>query len=292
MTRGKQKSRLHRADWFDVLNIILLTLLMLVVALPFYGTVVKSFMSQQEYTFYGVSLWPRTPVTQNYVQIFHSGIWRSFGNSVLYTVLYVGLAMLLTTTLAYGLSKRGWPGRKLVQNLIVFTMYFSGGLVPFFLVVKQLGMMGKVSSVVVPTALSVYNMIIMRTFFEQLPPDLEEAARIDGAGPYTIFLRIELPLIKPCIATIVLFYAVHKWNEWYYPTLFLSDNKMWPIQVFLRQLLQADNMLDMAIDHDQPKFNEGIRAAATVVTILPIMCVYPFLQKYFVKGVMVGAIKS
>ncbi len=288
----RHRNRIQRTDWFDVLNVTLLTSLMLIVAVPFYGTVVKSFMSQQEYTFRGVSLWPERPVVQNYIQIFSSGIWQALFNSVVYTALYVALAMFLTTTLAYGLSKKGWPGRRLVQNLIVFTMYFSGGLVPFFLVVKQLGMMGTIWSVVVPTALSVYNMIIMRTFFEQLPSDLEEAALIDGAGPLTIFFRIELPLIKPCIATIVLFYAVHKWNEWYYPTLFLSDHKMWPIQVFLRQFLQADNMLDMAIDHDQPKFNEGIRAAATVVTILPIMCVYPFLQKYFVKGVMVGAIKS
>ncbi len=292
---AERKRKLHGIEPFDIVNVCILTLLMLVVLIPFYFTVVQSFMTQQEYIMNSTTLWPKDPTLGNYRDIFvASTMLRSFGNSVFYTVTGVAFSMFLTTTLAYGLSKKDYPGRALFQNMVVFTMYFGGGLIPFFLLIKQLGMIGTRWSIVIPTALSVFNMIILRNFFEQLPPDLDEAATLDGASPLRIFWQIDLPLVKPAIATLVLFYAVGRWNEWFYASLFLGDARLWPVQLELRQILWSSTSFasEVPAEVGRPSFSEGIKAAAVMVTMLPIMMVYPFLQKYFVKGVMIGAIKS
>ena len=219
---------------------------------------------------------------------------RSFGNSVFYTVVGVIFSMFITTTLAYGLAKKGYPGRAFFQNMVIFTMYFSGGLIPFFLLVKQLGLINTRWAIIIPSACSIFNMIILRNFFEQLPPDLDEAATLDGAGPLRIFWTIDLPLVKPAIATLVLFYAVSRWNEWFHASLFLGNAKLWPMQLELRQILWSSSGIvdNIPPEAGRPAFSEGLKAAAVMVTMLPIMMVYPFLQRYFVKGVMIGAIKS
>jgi len=285
--------KLKHTDWFDWVNLFILTILMLLIVFPFYTTVTKSFMSQKEFTQRGLVFWPNDPILGNYESVLRSAIWRSFGVTGLYTILGVIFSMFLTTTLGYGMSKKDWPGRRIVQNLIVFTMYFGGGLIPFFLVVKQMGMIDTIWSVIIPTGLSVYNMIIMRTFFESLPPDLEEAATIDGASPPLIFIKVLLPLVTPALATLTLFYAVGKWNEWFYPSLFLINYKMWPIQLFLRQVLEVNTAsMDIPPEYQKQMFADGVKAASVIVTMFPIMCVYPFLQKYFIKGIMIGAIKS
>lgn len=284
-----------RGSVFNVVNIIILTILLFVVLIPFYYTVIKSFMTQQEYMMGGVALWPKEFTFSNYTDIFKSGtIGRAFLNTVFNVVVGVAYNMFITTTLAYALAQKGFPGRKLFQNLVIFTMYFGGGLIPFFLVVKQLGLMGSRFSIIIPMGLNVFNMIILRNFFENLPSDLEEAAKLDGAGPVRIFLQICLPLVKPALATLVLFYAVDRWNEWFYASLFLSDGKMWPIQLQLRQILWATNTFVGSLPPEAGRrvFSEGLKSASVIITMVPIMLVYPFLQKYFVKGVMIGAIKS
>lgn len=289
-----QKKR-KKAETFDIVNLIILTVLMIIVLVPFYLTVVQSFMTQQEYIMNSNTLWPKEPTLGNYRDIFvGSTMLRSFGNSVFYTVFGVIFSMFLTTTLAYGLSKKDYPGRALFQNMVIFTMYFGGGLIPFFLLVKQLGLMNTRWAIVIPSALSVFNMIILRNFFEQLPPDLEEAATLDGAGPLRIFWQIDLPLVKPAMATLVLFYAVGRWNEWFNASLFLGNAKYWPMQLELRQILWSSSSIAENIPPEagRPAFSEGLKAAAVMLTMLPIMMVYPFLQRYFVKGVMIGAIKS
>ena len=289
-----QKKR-KKVETFDIVNLIILTVLMIIVLVPFYLTVVQSFMTQQEYIMNSNTLWPKEPTLGNYRDIFvGSTMLRSFGNSVFYTVLGVIFSMFLTTTLAYGLSKKDYPGRALFQNMVIFTMYFGGGLIPFFLLVKQLGLMNTRWAIVIPSALSVFNMIILRNFFEQLPPDLEEAATLDGAGPLRIFWQIDLPLVKPAMATLVLFYAVGRWNEWFNASLFLGNAKYWPMQLELRQILWSSSSIAENIPPEagRPAFSEGLKAAAVMLTMLPIMMVYPFLQRYFVKGVMIGAIKS
>ncbi len=289
-----QKKR-KKVETFDIVNLIILTVLMIIVLVPFYLTVVQSFMTQQEYIMNSNTLWPKEPTLGNYRDIFvGSTMLRSFGNSVFYTVFGVIFSMFLTTTLAYGLSKKDYPGRALFQNMVIFTMYFGGGLIPFFLLVKQLGLMNTRWAIVIPSALSVFNMIILRNFFEQLPPDLEEAATLDGAGPLRIFWQIDLPLVKPAMATLVLFYAVGRWNEWFNASLFLGNAKYWPMQLELRQILWSSSSIAENIPPEagRPAFSEGLKAAAVMLTMLPIMMVYPFLQRYFVKGVMIGAIKS
>ena len=292
---AKTLRKRKKIETFDIVNVCVLTLLMLIVLIPFYLTIIQSFMTQQEYIMNSSTLWPKEPTLGNYRDIFvGSTMVRSFGNSVFYTVVGVIFSMFITTTLAYGLAKKGYPGRAFFQNMVIFTMYFSGGLIPFFLLVKQLGLINTRWAIIIPSACSIFNMIILRNFFEQLPPDLDEAATLDGAGPLRIFWTIDLPLVKPAIATLVLFYAVSRWNEWFHASLFLGNAKLWPMQLELRQILWSSSGIvdNIPPEAGRPAFSEGLKAAAVMVTMLPIMMVYPFLQRYFVKGVMIGAIKS
>ena len=290
-----RRSGVRKWDWFDIVNILVLTILLFAVLFPFYYTLMRSFLTENEYMAGGVILWPKMPTLKNYEQIFiESSLVRSFLNTLFNIVVGVSYCMFMTSTLAYGLSKKGYPGRSVFQNIIIFTMYFSGGLIPFFLLVTDLGLIGSRFAVIIPFGLSIFNVVILRTFFEQLPSDLEEAAKIDGAGPLRIFIQIHLPLVKPALATLILFYSVDRWNEWFYASLFLPDKKLWPIQLQLRQVLMVTRsfMNDIPREAGFLPFSEGIKSASMVVTMLPIMIVYPFLQKYFVKGVMIGAIKS
>lgn len=292
---AKKLRKRKKIETFDIVNVCVLTLLMLIVLIPFYLTIIQSFMTQQEYIMNSSTLWPKEPTLGNYRDIFvGSTMVRSFGNSVFYTVVGVIFSMFITTTLAYGLAKKGYPGRAFFQNMVIFTMYFSGGLIPFFLLVKQLGLINTRWAIIIPSACNIFNMIILRNFFEQLPPDLDEAATLDGAGPLRIFWTIDLPLVKPAIATLVLFYAVSRWNEWFHASLFLGNAKLWPMQLELRQILWSSSGIvdNIPPEAGRPAFSEGLKAAAVMVTMLPIMMVYPFLQRYFVKGVMIGAIKS
>ena len=292
---AKKLRKRKKIETFDIVNVCVLTLLMLIVLIPFYLTIIQSFMTQQEYIMNSSTLWPKEPTLGNYRDIFvGSTMVRSFGNSVFYTVVGVIFSMFITTTLAYGLAKKGYPGRAFFQNMVIFTMYFSGGLIPFFLLVKELGLINTRWAIIIPSACSIFNMIILRNFFEQLPPDLDEAATLDGAGPLRIFWTIDLPLVKPAIATLVLFYAVSRWNEWFHASLFLGNAKLWPMQLELRQILWSSSGIvdNIPPEAGRPAFSEGLKAAAVMVTMLPIMMVYPFLQRYFVKGVMIGAIKS
>lgn len=221
-----------------------LLILAFIVIVPFYYTIVRSFLTQQEFIMNGTTLWPQSPTIGNYRDIFvGTGLLRSFFNSVLYTVTGTIFSMFLATTLAYGLSKKNYPGRALFQNMIVFTMYFGGGVVPFFLLVKDLGLYGNRFAVVIALAFNAFNMIILRNFFESLPPDLEEAAMLDGASPFRIFWQIDLPLMKPALATVTLYFIVDRWNEWFWSNLLFLDSKMWPMQLELRQILWTSSAL-------------------------------------------------
>lgn len=291
---AKKKNSLDRMMAFDYVNYFILLLFMLIIVIPFYHTVIKSFFSQQEYMMNPTAFFPQNPTLANYRDIFNEGsIFGAFGNSILITVAGTAYSMFITTTMAYVLSRRGYPGRAFFQNLVIVPMYFGGGLIPFFLTVKGIGFINTYLSVIIAIGYSAFNLIIMRTFFEQLPQDLEEAAIIDGASMYRVFWQITLPLAKPALATITLFFAVGRWNEWFYSSLFLT-NKQWPLQVFLRQILWSTSSFagNIPLEAGRQTFSEGIKAASVVVSMVPIMMVYPFLQKYFVKGVMVGAIKS
>ena len=282
-------------DIFDYINLIILSAGLFLVIVPFYYVIVKSFITSQEWTLSGGMIWwPRKPTLENYIGIFDTGRMLSgFINSLFYTVVGVIYSMFLTVTLAYGLSKKDFPGRNLVQNVVVIAMFFDGGMVTFFLVVKSLGLIGSRWAEILPLGLNLFNTIIMRSFFESIPAEMEEAAVVDGAGPFTIFTRIHLPLVKHGMAILLLYYAVERWNEWFFQSLFIGDAKKWSIQLVLRQVLSQTVTFTRMITHTgKEPFSEGIKAAAVIVSIVPIMCVFPFVQKYFAKGVMVGAIKS
>lgn len=290
----KNKSVKHLKP-FDYFNYILLFILMLLVLIPFFYTIVKSLMTQQEFVRGGLTIWPKNPTFSNYEIVFVAGNFgRAFMNSLFYTVVGVMYNLFITVSLAYALAQHNFPGRSFFQNMVIIIMYFSGGLIPLFLLVKSLGLMGTRWSVIIPFGLDAFNMIIMRSFFEQFPPELKEAAVLDGANPLQIFVRVVLPLTKAPLATITLFFAMDRWNEWFYSSLFLGDSKLWPVQLQLRQILWSTSgfMKNIPAEAGRTVFSEGLKSSAVIITMIPIMMVYPFLQKYFTKGVMIGAIKS
>jgi putative aldouronate transport system permease protein len=218
----------------------------------------------------------------------------SYLNTLWYVVVGTGINIFMTTLLAYPLSRRRFQGRRFIMKAVTFTMFFSGGMVPTFMLVRTLGMINTRWSVVIPVAISTYNLIITRTFFENIPESLHEMATIDGAGELWIFFRIVLPLSMPILATLVLFYAVNHWNNYFNAMLYLSRERLYPLQIFLRKILLQFETRDMTSDIivDRNSLSQTIRYATIMISTLPIICVYPFLQKYFIKGVMIGAIKG
>lgn len=205
--------------------------------------------------------------------------------------------MSLTVMGAFVLSRRNVMIKKFMNVVVVITMFFSGGLIPFYLTIKQYGMLDTIWCIILPGALSTWNLIVMRTSFAELPYSLEEAAMIDGANEIVILTKIILPLSKAIIAVMLLFYGVGIWNAWFYASIFLRKREMYPLQLYLREVLinsSVDSMLlgNAGINNDRVAISETIKYSTIVVTTLPIICIYPFLQKYFVKGVMVGAIKG
>lgn len=210
--------------------------------------------------------------------------------TVYVTVVGTAVNLILTLLMAHPLSKKDLPGRQPLLLLIVFTMLFSGGVVPTYLAVKATGLINTVWAMIIPGAVSAFNLLLMKTFFEQLPAALEEAAKIDGAGDLTVLSRVILPLSAPMLATIGLFYAVSHWNTFFAAIMYINDAKLHPLQVVLRSILRTAASPEMALEETLP--TETLQMAAVVLTALPIMCVYPFIQKHFTKGVMLGSIKG
>jgi putative aldouronate transport system permease protein len=265
-----------------------------VVALfPFYTVVISSFGTPT-----GI-VWPTTFTWEGYKQIIQFGVGRAFSVSMIVTVIGTFISLFLTTIGAYALSKKGVPGRKVIMGFIIFTMFFGGGLIPYYLTVKGVGLYNSYWVMILPSAVNTFYIWIMLSFFRVFPESLEESAKIDGAGDFAILMRIVIPTSLPVIASISLFYAVDRWNDWYTPMLFLSDVDKYPMQLMLRNMLVSiDQVLSRnvglsAIDQNKIRIpQDSLKMAAIVVTSLPIMAVYPFLQKYFAKGVMIGSIKE
>lgn len=223
-----------------------------------------------------------------------SMFWRNYGNTVLYTVVSTVVAMVLTTCYAYVLSKRQLRGRTALIGIAVFTMFFTGGLIPNYVLVTSLGLKNSIWAIALPNAISVFNLLVMKAFFESLPTDLEEAAQIDGLSTYGILLRIVLPLSKAVVATMVLFYSVSFWNSWFSAFLYLDRADLMPVTVYLRNMIMgATGGANAGAGTDQlSQVGANIQSVTIVLTALPILCVYPFVQRYFVKGVMLGAVKG
>lgn len=231
-----------------------------------------------------------------YVQVLKNpGVLIGYGNTLIIVAAALIVSMGITAITAYVLSRKQVFWNKAFIFIIVFTMFVNGGLIPFYLVVKGVGLMNSLWSVVIPFAVNTFNLIIMRTAFMAIPDTLEESAKIDGANHITVFARIVIPLSMPVIAVMALYYTVEKWNGWFYASLFIKDRELYPLQLILREILIAnatDSMLGSASMDQAEQFGESIKYATIIVATLPILCIYPFLQRYFVKGVMIGALKG
>lgn len=280
---------------FDIVNYSLLGLIALITILPFIHVVGGSFTTSAELAARSFVLIPTDWSMAAYRYIFSTDtIFRALGVSILVTVGGTSFSMLLTALMAYGLSRRNLPGRKHMMFAVIFTMLFNGGMIPTFLIVQYTGLLDSLLALIVPVSINVFNMIILKSFFQNLPDGLEESAKIDGCNDLGIFFRIVIPLSMPAIATISLFYAVTYWNTYLHAILYLNDAAKWPIQVLLRQIV----VLATGMNYDSADFTEAappdqaVKMAVIVVATVPVLMVYPFLQKYFAKGALVGSIKG
>lgn len=282
---------------FDSINIVLLIAFALITVIPFIYVIAGSFATQKELLERGFILFPTEFSLEAYKYIFSTQtLVRSLLVTVYITVVGTLINIFLTCLTAYPLSRKDMDFRKPILMLIVFTMLLSGGMIPTFLVVKQLGMIDTYWSLLIPSAISAFNLIIIRNFFQQLPDGLEESAKIDGCSDLGVFFRIVLPLSMPAIATFSLFYAVGHWNTFFNAVLYINDSTKWPIQVLLRQIviLASGGVGDstvMEADYVAPP-EQTVKMAVIVVSTLPILLVYPFLQKHFAKGVLLGSVKG
>ncbi|MEB3965513.1 carbohydrate ABC transporter permease [Streptomyces kunmingensis] len=280
---------------FQGANGVILTLVVAVTLYPFLTIIARSFSGERQIRAGEVTLWPKGFNLTTYKIVFQDDVfWRSYGNTVLYTVVSTAVAMVLTTIYAYVLSKKELRGRGLLVGVAVFTMFFTGGLIPNYVLITGLGMKDSIWAIALPNAISVFNLLVMKAFFENLPTELEEAAQIDGLSTYGILLRIVLPLSKAVIATMVLFYSVSFWNSWFSAFLYMDRTELMPVTVYLRNLIAgATTGGNAGAATDQlSQAAANIQSVTIVLTALPILALYPFVQRYFVSGVMLGAVKG
>ena len=284
---------------FDTVNFIFLTLICLAVLYPLYFVVIAS-ISNPDLVYNG-SVWllPKEITFEGYKRIFSDPkIWLGYKNTIIYTVLGTAVQVSLTLMAAYALSRKDLYGKSFFMLMILFTMFFSGGLIPTYLVVKDLGMLNTMWAMIIPKAIAVWNLIVARSFFESsIPNELLEAGKIDGCSNTRFFLKIVLPLSKPIIAVMVLFYSVGNWNSYFDALIYLNDESLYPLQLILRNILIQNQLsVQMLSDLDnlaaQQHVGEIIKYGVIIVAAIPLLIVYPFVQKYFVKGVLIGGVKG
>lgn len=284
---------------FSIINGCILILLCITVLVPFLHLLSLSLSPSYVATKGGLHLIPEDLTWDNYKTVIkNNALWNGYRVTILRTVVGTTVQLFFTTMSAYTLSKPYFPHRGFWTFMIVFTMFFSGGLIPSYLLIKDLLLFNTFAVMILPGLIGPYNLVLMRNFFSSLPEELEESCQIDGAGPFTIFLKIVLPCSKPILATVALWLAVGHWNSWYDVLLYVTDSKKFVLQIILRRILLQGAMQSMDAEVTSgvavvsQVSTEGLKAATVFVAIIPIMCVYPFIQKYFVKGVMVGSLKG
>lgn len=282
---------------FDTGNTIFLSLLTLVMFYPFFYVVLASFSDAMQMQVYTGFLWKIEGFSlEAYKAVFrNSAVLMGYRNTLFLVLVGTSLNIVFTSLAAFVLSRKHFYIRKPLTLVIVFTMFFHGGLIPTFLLVKNLGLGNTLWACILPGLISTWNFLIMRTYFQSIPDSLEESAKLDGANDVVILFRIFLPLCGPIMAVMILYYGVAHWNQWFGAMIYLQDRGKFPLQLILREILLAnstDSMMGNAVDSDKAAIGETIKYATIVVATLPILSIYPFLQKYFVKGVMIGAIKG
>ncbi|AWV35509.1 carbohydrate ABC transporter permease [Paenibacillus sp. FSL H7-0716] len=281
----------------DYVIFIILSVGALAILIPFWNVIMISFSTQKEYADNPMMLFPKNPTLESYRALFADGrIGTGYWNTFKILILGLPLSLFLTTSMAYGLSRNKFPGKKLIFMLVLFTMIFNGGIVPLYLVMKDLHLTGNLWSVILAGSFSAFNLILMSNYFSSLPESLMESARLDGAGEWRILFSVVLPLSAPIVATITLFYGVAFWNGWYDAMIFLRKADQMPLQNVLRSIImEAQVNASNATSVDavgKQSFSMGMKMAAVFVTMVPIMCFFPMLQKHFAKGVLTGAIKT
>ena len=282
---------------FHIINYIILGLIILITIYPMWYILCASFSNASRLTAYSGLLWkpleftfkPYEYVGQNPM------ILKGYMNTIFVVVTGVVINIVMTSVAAYVLSRQNLMFKNAIAFFIIFTMFFSGGTIPFYFSVINLGLENSLWALILPASINTYYLIIMRTSFSSIPQSLEEAAKIDGAGHVRILVSIILPVSKAILSVMVLYYAVFHWNSWFNAMLFLSDREKYPLQLVLREILiqnDTSNMMTSVGGEEQYSVGESIKYAVTVISTVPILCIYPFIQKYFVQGTMAGAVKG
>lgn len=279
---------------FDVVNYLILAVIGFIMFYPMWYVFIVSMSSAKFISLGEISFLPKGITFEAYERVFQSkNIWSGYKNTIIYTVVGTAINLLLTAMCAYPLSRKEFYGRKTLTILITVTMFVSGGMIPLYLVVNSLHMMNTMWAVILPTAISTYNMIIMRTSFEAIPDALIESAYLDGANDIIILRHIVLPLSKAIVATMVLFYSVFHWNSYFPAMLYLNSKSKYPVQVIMRDIIIGSDMSEAGDTSALSMVSTtNYRYAVIIISLIPILLVYPFIQKYFTKGVMVGAVKG
>ncbi|AIQ57895.1 carbohydrate ABC transporter permease [Paenibacillus borealis] len=283
----------------NALITLFLGIMALVALFPFYQTLMLSFSTVSDSSSSKLFLFPKDFDLSAYRFLFIDGkVTRGLGITLFVTAAGTILSIVVSTAGAYVLSKKTLPGRNIIFNGIIFTMFFSGGLIPYFLTLQKLNLQNNLLVMVIPPAVNTFYLIMMKNFFNTVSPSLEESAKIDGANDITILWRIVVPVSMPIIATMTLFYAVDRWNEWWLPTLFINDTKLYPLQLVLRnaitnisQIINSSAGAQLA-QGTQNIYGDSVKSAMIIISAVPIILVYPFVQKYFAKGIMIGSIKG
>lgn len=280
---------------FQCINFIFMCLVVIVTLYPFLYLIAQSFSSEAAVYSGSVTILPVGFNTRTYeVVLANKDFYTSYKNTFIYVISGTLVSLCMSSILAYPLSKAKLRGHGILTKFVIFTMFFAGGLIPNYVLINSLGMRNSIWAIIIPGAINTYYVLIMRSFFVSIPDELEEAAAIDGMSTYGIFLKIVLPLSKPIIATMVLFYAVDMWNNWFAPFIYLDNKNLQPVTLYLRGIVEgATSATEVGAAYEEvSQISANIRSCAMVLTALPIMCVYPFVQKYFVQGMMIGSVKG
>ena len=278
---------------FNVFNTILMILICAAMLYPFLYLVAQSFSSTEAIVAGEVGLIPKDFSVETYAFVINDGRFIPYyGNTIIYSVIATVCARFFSALLAYPLSKPELWGGKIINKFIIFTMYFGGGMIPNYILMTSLGLRDTVAAFILPGMISTYYVILMRSFFTTVPRELEEAGEIDGLSLWGAFWRIALPLSKPIMATMALFYIVQYWNNWFDAFLYLDTQDKWPVAYYLRQLIDSSSGTAAADAGEAMQISSNIKSCAMVLTAAPIICVYPFIQKYFVQGMMLGGVKG
>lgn len=283
--------------FYCIVNIILGIFFLLVLG-PLINIVASSFSSADAVGKGKVLLWPIEPTLRGYIAVFeYRGIWRAYANTIFYTIFGTGMNLAMTLMCAYPMARRNLPLKKPVTMLFMFTMLFSGGMIPSYILLKNLHMLNSIWSLLIPGLISVYNMIVCRTFMQGIPADIEEAAKIDGCSDIRYFFSMVLPLSGTVIAVLALYYAVDHWNDYFNPWLYLTDNKKYPLQIILRTILIQNTFDPESVTSEDDilgnkALQDLLKYSLILVSSVPILVAYPFVKRFFMKGVMVGAVKG